>query len=220
MTVFDEFLGLLLPCRCVICSSTGVALCENCAPQMAASPRAVVRSDLHGWVATDYGSLEKSLVKAFKEDGVTALAQILARFMQPAFAGLRDELPTSIEGALLVPAPSSKANFRKRGFLPTLILARRLNQGAGGLLRVKAALRFVKVVLDQSGLSMEQRKSNLSGSMQASRDVSGQRVILLDDVVTTGATLLEAARAIAAAGGEVVGFLTFSETILKTPAKF
>ena len=88
------------------------------------------------------------------------------------------------------------------------------------MLRVKAALRFVKVVLDQSGLSIEQRKSNLSGSMQASRDVLGQRVILLDDVVTTGATLLEAARAIAAAGGEVVGFLTFSETILKTPAKF
>jgi predicted amidophosphoribosyltransferase len=219
MTVFDEFLDLLLPCRCVNCSSTGVALCENCALQMAAFPRAVDRFDLQGWVATDYGSLEKCLVKAFKEDGITALAPIMARFMEPAFAGLRDGVPTLIDDALLVPAPSSKENFRKRGFLPTLVLARKLNLATGGLLKVKAALRFVRGVLDQSGLPVELRQSNLSGSMQASRVVSGQRVILLDDVVTTGATLLEAARAIDEAGGEVIGFLTFSETILKTQAK-
>jgi orotate phosphoribosyltransferase len=51
--------------------------------------------------------------------------------------------------------------------------------------------------------------------MTAGPGVKGRRVILVDDVVTTGATLLEAARAVTSAGGEVVGFLTFSETLLK-----
>jgi orotate phosphoribosyltransferase len=49
--------------------------------------------------------------------------------------------------------------------------------------------------------------------------VSGRQVIILDDVVTTGSTILEAARAVAAAGGIVVGFLGFAETILKTASK-
>ncbi len=100
-----------------------------------------------------------------------------------------------------------------------MILARQLNRATGSSLRVKAALRFERSVADQAALSVEQRSSNLVGSMVASAVVSGQRVILIDDVVTTGTTLIEAARAIAEAGGEVVGFLTFSETILKTRAK-
>jgi predicted amidophosphoribosyltransferase len=51
--------------------------------------------------------------------------------------------------------------------------------------------------------------------MVAKPGVHGKRIILVDDVVTTGATLLEAARAVASAGGVVVGFLTFAETLLK-----
>ena len=219
MNLFDYLLDLLLPCRCVICRSTGLALCQNCAGQLTPSARAVTRFDLHGWASSDYGTSEKVLIKAFKEDGITALAPMLARLMKPAFQCLRDEIPTQIDDVWLVPAPSSQANFRKRGYLPSLILARQLNRATGRALTVKAALRFERSVADQSGLSVEQRSSNLVGSMVASASVSGRRVILIDDVVTTGATLIEAARAIAEAGGEVVGFLTFSETILKTHAK-
>ena len=219
MNLFDQLLDLLLPCRCVICRSTGLALCQNCSSQLTPSARAVTCFELHGWAASDYGTSEKILIKAFKEDGITALGPILARLMKPAFQCLLDEVPTQIDDAWLVPAPSSQANFRQRGYLPSLILARQLNRTTGSSLRVKAALRFGRSVADQSGLSVEQRSSNLVGSMVASTSVSGRRVILIDDVVTTGATLVEAARAIAEAGGEVVGFLTFSETILKTHAK-
>jgi ComF family protein len=219
MKLFDHLFDLLLPCRCVICRSTGLPLCQNCASQVGPSARAVTRFDLHGWAASDYGTSEKILIKAFKEDGITALAPILARLMKPAFQCLLDELPRQIDDVWLVPTPSSRANFRKRGYLPSLILARQLNRVAGHPLRVKAALRFERAVADQSGLSVEQRTSNLAGSMAANDLVAGQRVVLIDDVVTTGATLVEAARAIAEAGGEVVGFLTFSETILKTHAK-
>jgi predicted amidophosphoribosyltransferase len=49
--------------------------------------------------------------------------------------------------------------------------------------------------------------------------VAGRQVIIFDDVVTTGATILEASRAVTAAGGNVIGFLAFAETILKTASK-
>jgi predicted amidophosphoribosyltransferase len=55
--------------------------------------------------------------------------------------------------------------------------------------------------------------------MAADSRVAGRYVILFDDVVTTGSTLLEAGRAVASAGGILVGFLAFAETILKTPPK-
>jgi predicted amidophosphoribosyltransferase len=56
--------------------------------------------------------------------------------------------------------------------------------------------------------------------MLADSRVFGRQVILFDDVVTTGSTILEAGRAVELAGGTVIGFLAFAETILKTPSKF
>jgi predicted amidophosphoribosyltransferase len=220
VNLFDELLDLLLPCRCALCGATGSIICEACVGELQPSERAVERSNIHGWAASSYGVTEMALIKAFKEDGLTALSGYLASAMKLAYAGLQSDAPTLLDGSLLVPAPSSRANFRKRGYLPSLLLARRLNHFLGRPLIVKDALKFVRPVEDQASLTVNQRKTNLSGSMLASSVVFGQRVILLDDVVTTGSTLAESARAIGQAGGEVVGFLTFSETILKTPAKF
>ena len=160
-----------------------------------------------------------ALVRAFKEDGLTSLAPRLAELVSMAYEGLVAEAPTQLDGSLLVPVPSSRVNFLKRGYLPTLLLAKQLNRQLGRPMVVKSALRFIRAVEDQAGLSVEQRGANLSGSMTATSAVSGQRVILLDDVVTTGSTLAESARAVRQAGGEVAGFLTFSETILKSQAK-
>jgi predicted amidophosphoribosyltransferase len=160
-----------------------------------------------------------ALIKAFKEDGLTTLAPQLAAIVSLAYEGLVAEAPTQLEGSLLVPVPSSRVNFLKRGYLPTLLIAKQLNRQLGLPFVVKSALRFIRSVEDQAGLSVEHRGANLSGSMTASSWVAGQRVILLDDVVTTGSTLIESARAVSQAGGEVAGFLTFSETILKSQAK-
>jgi ComF family protein len=217
--VFDELLDLLLPCRCVICLATGPALCLSCLAELKPIPRRVERFGLGGWAVTDYGAVEKTLIHAFKETGLTALAPHLSMAMNLGFAAFKDELPNQIDGTLLVPAPSSKANYRKRGYQPAKILAKSLSQVSGSQLRVHAGLSFTRVVADQSGLTVEERRENLSDSMVARSVLAGQRVLLVDDIVTTGATLTEAARAVTKAGGEVLGFLTFSETILKTQAK-
>jgi len=70
----------------------------------------------------------------------------------------------------------------------------------------------VRKVRDQAALPAAERASNLEGSMAASRSVMGRDVLLVDDVVTTGSTLREAARALRTAGATVLGAATIATT--------
>jgi predicted amidophosphoribosyltransferase len=99
------------------------------------------------------------------------------------------------------------------------------SSGSGSALRVPAgyygeaasvlcvaALEHRRRVADQAGLSAADRAANLSGALQARFDLRGLRVIVVDDVVTTGATLAEAARALRAAGAEVTAAAVIAAT--------
>lgn len=132
---------------------------------------------------------------------------------------------------LLVPIPSARAARRRRGHDPvrsvTAAAAREL--GRRGLPAVLApVLRQGRRVADQAGLGAAERAANLSGAFTvvpgartllrpAQARGRGLRVILVDDVVTTGATLAEAARAVRAAGAEVSAAVTVAATMLRAP---
>ncbi|WP_030835672.1 ComF family protein [Streptomyces hygroscopicus] len=113
---------------------------------------------------------------------------------------------------LLVPVPSARRSVGARGHDP----ARRIALAAAGVLRgggcpakVPAVLRQRRRVTDQSGLDARQRRANVTGALGAvpgsGRLLVAGPVVLVDDVMTTGASLAEAARAVRAAGGLVIG---------------
>ncbi len=196
-----QLLENLLPATCVSCRKVGRTICDTCLSALQARPRQVDRGII-GWSAIDYSKTATSAINAFKEHGRTALLG--------EFSKLLDEVALP-ENAILVGLPSSSTATRKRGFVPAELLAERLARRRS--VRSAHALVFARKIADQALLSREQREVNLAGSMLA-KPLSGP-VVLIDDVVTTGASLREAARAMAAAGNQVAGFITIAETILK-----
>lgn len=164
-----------------------------------------------------YDTLAARLVNAHKERGALGLAPLLAEPLALAVAALLRHGGTGAP-VLLVPVPSAAAAVRRRGYDATATLAhraaRRLSpRGDVGMARL---LRQRSGVRDQAGLTAAERRRNLAGALRVRGALlrlvlagSGSRaVVLVDDVVTTGSSLAEARRVLAAAGLEVVGAAT------------
>lgn len=226
----------LLPGLCVVCAEPPANLCDQCARDLL-HPHPVWRGQqFEGLALADFNSTSASVLRAIKERGQTALIQPLIRaasgHLANFAAGLAAQQRASedaIEFArdatsklYLVPVPSTPHGMRKRGFVPAQLwarhIARTLESAGYGSIKVVHALEFGKNVADQRGLTFDERHENLRGSMilRASALQLEGRALLIDDVVTTGATIAEAARALGASSLECVGFLTFAETLLKT----
>jgi predicted amidophosphoribosyltransferase len=200
-------LDFVFPSRCAVCDQPGSDLCQNCRACLALSPHSFERAGLIGHAVTSYSQPVSKLLVAYKEKNQLALASVIASYMEP----LKAQLPVGEYQIHIVPAPSRPANFAKRGFQPTLEIARALFSRQPGT-KVLNALVLDSGVVDQVGLSKAARLANLAGSMKVTLDVAGKICIILDDVLTTGATALEAKRALSSAGALVVGLLVFSES--------
>jgi predicted amidophosphoribosyltransferase len=150
-------------------------------------------------------------VLAAKERHGLALLGPLTALLEDALQALRPSLP-----ALLVPVPTAPERVQQRGIdLPrdvALRAARKL-RAAGCDVRVRAGLKLVRTPLDQAGLGAVARRDNVCGAMSwRSGEVPGG-VIIVDDLITTGATLTEAVRACAASGVAVTGAVCLARPV-------
>ncbi|MFI8517329.1 ComF family protein [Streptomyces sp. NPDC085481] len=213
-----EIAGLVLPVACGGCGRPRTALCPRCGTELTGrGPRRVrPRPEparlpvVHA--AAPYEGAVRALLLAHKERGALPLAGplggALARAVEAA-AGPCDAIGAG--PLLLVPVPSSRSSVRARGHDPTrriaLAAAGRLRR-AGRAARVLPVLRQCRPVADQSQLDARGRLANLAGALEVAAggvrllDEAARtagRVVLVDDLMTTGASLAEAARALDAA---------------------
>lgn len=144
--------------------------------------------------AYPYEGQARTLIRRLKYESVRAASVPLARRM--VF------LPSG-EEEIIVPVPTDKKRQRQRGFNQATLLAEHIGRELG--MEVCAALTRVSERGPQTGLSAAERRENLAGCMAAGGAVKGKRVLLVDDVYTTGATAQEAARALLCAGAVSVG---------------
>lgn len=144
-----------------------------------------------------YEGQAKRLIRALKFGCVRRAALPLARGMAM--------LPTG-EADLLVPIPTTKRRLRRRGFNQSELLAREIGRITG--METLCALKRRDDRAAQSSLPGRLRQGNLVGCMEASGEARGKRVLLVDDVYTTGATAAEAARALLGAGAVSVAMVT------------
>ncbi|MFF8773500.1 ComF family protein [Kitasatospora sp. NPDC015120] len=199
-------LDVLLPAPCAGCGATGGQLCPDCRDALAADLPAPSAALPWAHAAAPYDGPVRRLLLAHKERGALRLAgplgEALARAVRSAVGPQGGRAPL-----LLVPVPSARAAVRARGHDPTLRLATaatRALRREGLDVRVAALLRHTRPVADQAGLPAAERRRNLHGALTvrplAHRRPAGLRTVLVDDLVTTGASLAEAARALSAAG--------------------
>ncbi|MDF2492143.1 MAG: hypothetical protein K0Q58_721 [Microbacterium sp.] len=205
---FADALAYVLPTECAGCGALDTALCSACLERLR-TPEPLTRSVGAGLVvhsAFRYEHEPARMLRALKEDGRTALARPLGRALAvraaAGFAG---------EGVRYVPVPTSPDAMRRRGYRVVELVLRRSG------LPALPSLRHARRTADQRELGRDDRQRNVRGSLTAGEAAHGRRVVVVDDVVTTGATLVEAARALTAAGADVRGAVTIAATPKRRP---
>ncbi len=224
-------LDLTLPAECPGCGTAGTRCCAGCRRVLSSGtadrwrPTPAPPGFPPTWAALPYAGATRACIVAWKDgdraDLTRPLAAAAGRSLSAALAGSTLEARSAGERGpvLVVPAPSARGSTRRRGRAPVLDLCRavlRHAEGRAPSLHCVPALTLCRRVRDQAGLDRDQRATNLSGAMQVrsrhTETVAGAHVVVVDDVVTTGATLAEAARALAAAGALDVVAVTVAAT--------
>ncbi|MFZ4380630.1 MAG: double zinc ribbon domain-containing protein [Sandarakinorhabdus sp.] len=197
-----EFLG---PPQCACCGvplphdGDAAAQCGACLAEP--PPFATARAPLA------YGGPARQVVLALKHGRRLVLARLMARAMLRVAGALPDD-------AVIVPVPSHRWRLWQRGFNQAAEIARHLARQSGRPLAVDALIR-VKPTVTTKGLTRKQRASNVTGAFKVARKaaVQGRAVVLVDDVMTTGATVSACARQLRRAGARHVAVLTYTRAL-------
>ncbi len=182
------------------CGRIGKLFCKNC--QELIEPGIPLLQHLPTDPALDesaaifiYNRPIKSLIRALKYQGVTAIAEILANL---AFASFPDWT-----ASIITWVPLHKSKLNQRGFNQAELITKHLSKSI--CIPYLSLLTRAQPTSPQAGLSRAERLEHYqAGTFLATPECANQNIILLDDVLTTGATLIACARALKAAGANSV----------------
>lgn len=192
--------ALILPVECAGCGREDRSLCGACRDRLMPHVTQHRVGSLDVLSALRYEDEARSAILAFKEHGRTDIARPLGRALAASIT------PLLSTADLIVTVPTSRSAFSRRGFDPVGMLLKRAGY------RHVPALEHTRDSGAQKALDVDKRAANRAGALAATRRLDGSRVLLVDDVLTTGATLSEAARALSAAGAVVTSAATLAFT--------
>jgi ComF family protein len=193
-------LDFLMPALCAACRSPGGCLCPRCAAAIATST-SILRGSANGVPpVTALGAYDGTLraaILALKFGRARALGARLGRWLAPKIL-----LPFEA----VVPVPLHTARLRERGYNQAAEIANAIGAASRRPV-IENALERNRVTAPQSALDLIGRRANVEGAFAAGRQIDrvcGARVLLVDDVITTGATIRACADALRAAGVRAV----------------
>lgn len=200
-------------------------LCRSCRALLPVQPRVCWPQPtppglVTPWSVADYDGAVRAMIVGHKDRGQFAFRRVLAGLLAVA---VRGALATCEDSVVLVPAPSRPGSARRRGYDPmgalVRLVAAHLRAESYDVVTASLLVSSRRVV-DQAGLSAGERARNLAGSMSCpspglarlARRRARARVLICDDVLTTGATAAEARRALDAVGLSPIAVATIAAT--------
>jgi ComF family protein len=210
LSVVASLLNLLFPPRCVGCNTWGAWLCPSCMDEIlffeppwpplldAIEPLQGVRAAAHL-----SGPLREAIHR-FKYRGLRVLSPVLGEMLYDCW----DAEPWPVD--VIVPVPLHPQRQRERGYNQSALLARELARHTG-LPAVEGVLLRIVPTPPQVGLRAIERADNVRGAFRCRHDaLAGKHVLLVDDVLTTGATLRACANALLEGKAQAVWGLTLA----------
>ena len=214
---------LLFPPRCVSCGANGAWLCAACLQKTRwILPPYCPRCGLplaHGKSCACTGKASnltlwrsaawhvpplQDAVHAVKYEGVRVLAEPLGEVLATCYR------QAQLQPDIIVPVPLHRERQRERGYNQSELLARALSKRVQVQVRTDILARAVRT-RSQVGLSAEERQANVAGAFICRGDAAeGRSILLIDDVMTTGATLESCAQALLSSGATRVSALTLT----------
>jgi len=207
-------LALVAPCDCAGCGAPDIELCPRCRSKLRGDVRVTGLPDGTPLVsALVYEGVVRDVVLEFKQAGRFRLAATLG----PALGAALEEVgrlappaPAGGAGPIAVLAvPPSRAGRRRRGYDPVDLVAR-----AAGAVVARPGLAILRSSGSQKSRSRSERLRTREGTIRCPAFWAGRRVVIVDDVATTRATLMEAVRAARKAGADVVAACCLAATPL------
>jgi predicted amidophosphoribosyltransferase len=195
---------IIFPSRCLGCGQLGLEICSLCRKNW--HPHIYRQWSQHLptfpiYSAVTYSPIAGKVLLAAKENNLVIADQLIYKALGHSLTfALRE-----IGGDFLIPIPSRRSVARSRGRQFIAALTYQLSVETG--LPAYENLEHIRRVRDQSSLDAKSRFHNLDGSMKSLNFLSG-KAIVIDDLVTTGATLQEAVRALRDRGIEVAAAVT------------
>lgn len=213
--IFKEFLGLIFPSKCLGCGIKNKILCGDCLakfPDIFTSTRPWIFS------ATSYqDEIVKKAIWLFKYKRLKILAEPLAELIYQRFKETRFPLASLVAGSkpncVIIPIPLSKKRFRQRGYNQSELIAQFLSDKMSIRMTGNVLYKTKETISQVEIKDREKRLKNLEGAFEIknSETIKDKNIILVDDIVTTGATLSEAKKVLLQAGAKKIIGITLAQ---------
>ena len=193
MRTMQDIAQLLFPTRCLGCHKLSPVICPDCSVQWKKSKFVTRYSSLTVHSTVMYTPVAAKIIMAAKENGASSADKLLV----DAIMWQIRKQEFNLNSIRLVPIPSSKRSIRNRGRSFIIDIVQQISRQTG--IPVLDCLDLTGKTIDQSRLNRQQRLQNMKGAISMKAVARGE-LLLIDDVITTGATLKEAARALNSQG--------------------
>lgn len=219
-TIFTALLDIFFPRFCLGCHTYGMWLCQECErtlprylPRTSPLPDYSANLSVIRAVYSYDHRLTRSIVHTCKYEGVRELVSVMAL----AIAGEYQYIPFTDHETVIIPVPLHECKLRERGFNQAELLAQQVASLIGRTVSIEA-VRRIKNTRTQVTLPRKQRRDNVRGAFVCDKTelVAGKKIVLIDDVSTTGSTLSELAGVLRRAGAVDVSALVFAHGMLLT----